>query len=312
VRRILDSEKVEVFVSGSSAALLSREVATSMRGRGWEVVIHPFGFEEVLRHAGASTARPRTPAERSAMERALLDYLAAGGFPEAQGLDPESRRRILVDYVDVAMMRDVLERHGVSHAAALRWLVRHLLGNAAAMFSVEKFHAALRSQGFAVAKNTVHDMLGFLEDCFLVRTVWLDTPSERRRMVNPRKAYPIDPGLIPVFDRTGRSNVGRALEAAVLLELERRGCEVSYVRTPAGHEVDFLVRLPGGGKELIQVTADARDPATAEREVRALVGAGTEHPGAELRILALTRDGFPARVPAGIRVQAACDWLLEA
>ena len=46
-------------------------------------------------------------------------------------------------------------------------------------------------------------------------------------MVNPRKAYPVDPGLNPVFDRTGRANLGHALETAVLLELERRGCEVT-------------------------------------------------------------------------------------
>ena len=310
VRRILDSEKVEVFLSGSSAALLSREVATSMRGRGWKVLIHPFGFEEALLHAGAPTARPRTAAARSSMERALLDYLSVGGFPEVQGLAPETRRSLLVDYVDVAMMRDVMERHGVTHASALRWLVRHLLGNAAGRFSVEKFHAALRSQGFAVAKNTVHEMLGFLEDCFLVRTVWLDTPSERRRMVNPRKAYPIDPGLIPVFDPAGRAHPGRALETVVRLELARRGCAVAYVLTGSGHEVDFLARRLDGGRELIQVSADARDPGTADREIRALVEAGEEHRGAGLRLLTLTRDGFPRSVPKGIRVQAAHDWLL--
>jgi predicted AAA+ superfamily ATPase len=52
IRRILDTEKVEVLISGSSAALLSREITTAMRGRAWEVVIHPFGFEEYLRHHG--------------------------------------------------------------------------------------------------------------------------------------------------------------------------------------------------------------------------------------------------------------------
>ncbi len=66
------------------------------------------------------------------------------------------------------------------------------------------------------------DWLGYLEDCFLVRIVWMESASERQRMVNPRKAYPVDPGLIPVFDRTGRANLGHAPETAVLLELERR------------------------------------------------------------------------------------------
>jgi len=53
----------------------------------------------------------------------------------------------------------------------------------------------------SISKNTVHLLLGYLEDCFLLRTVWIEADSERRRMVNPRKAYPVDPGLIPLFDR---------------------------------------------------------------------------------------------------------------
>ena len=297
---MLDSEKVEVFLSGSSAALLSRELATAMRGRAWEVLIHPFSFEEVLRHLGhALSPQPDfvSAAERSALERAFLDYLAAGGFPEAQGLDAATRHRLLSDYVDVAMMRDVVERHGVTNVAGLRWLVRHLLGNAAGMFSVEKFYAALKSQGLSISKDTVHQLLEYLEDCFLVRTVWVDAASVRRRMVNPRKAYPVDPGLIPVFDPSARANVGHALETAVLVELERRGMSVAYVRTPEGHEVDFLARRPGGEPELIQVCADATSAKAAERELRALEEAGKLVPDATKRLLTLTRDSVPARVP---------------
>jgi predicted AAA+ superfamily ATPase len=313
VRRLLDAEKVEVFLSGSSAALLSREIATAMRGRAWEVPIYPFGFDEALRHQGrALPAQPDFLAaqERSAIERAFLDYLEAGGFPEAQGLDATTRHRLLRDYVDVAMMRDVVERHGVTNVAGLRWLVRHLLGNAATMFSVEKFYRALKSQGMSISKDTVHQLLGHLEDCFLVRTVWIDAASERRRMVNPRKAYPVDPGLIPVFDRTGRGNVGHALETAILIELERRGMSVTYVRTQEGHEVDFLARRPGGGEELIQVTVDATDAATAERELRALAEAGRLYPKATKRVLTLTGDRLPAQVPPGVIAQPAYEWLL--
>ncbi len=313
VRRVLDSEKVEVFVSGSSAALLSRELATAMRGRAWEVVIHPFSFEEALRHRGqAVPARPDflAAAERSALERAFLDYLAAGGFPEAQGLDAATRQRLLSDYVDVAMLRDVVERHGVSNVAGLRWLVRHLLGTAAGLFSVEKFYAALRSQGLSISKDTVHQLLGYLEDCFLVRTVWVEAASERQRMVNPRKAYPVDPGLIQVFDRTGRANLGHALETAVLVELERRGMRVTYVRTPQGHEVDFLARRPTGEDELIQVCADATDAATAERELRALDEAGRLYPKATKRLLTLTRDALPPGAPPEIVAQPAYEWML--
>ena len=210
------------------------------------------------------------------------------------------------------MLRDVVERHGVTNVAGLRWLVRHLLGNAAGMFSVEKFYRALQSQGLSVSKDTLHQLLSHLEDCFLVRTVWMEAESERQRMVNPRKAYPVDPGLIPVFDRTGRANLGHALETAVLLELERRGCSVTYVRTPEGREVDFLARAPTGERELIQVSADMAEPATAERELRALAEAAQLFPKAGTRLLTLTRDRAPSEVPPGITVQPAYEWMLAA
>lgn len=311
-RRLLDSERIDLFLSGSSAKLLSREVATSMRGRAVEAVVYPFSFREYLRHHGREPKKAPgrlTKAERSSLERDLLDYLRTGGFPEAQGLDARGRQELLKGYVDVVLLRDVIERHAVSHPLALRWLVRQLLGNPAGSFSVHKFYADLKSQGMAVAKDTLHAYLGHLEDAFLVRAVSLATDSERRRMVNPRKIYPIDPGLIPLFDRSGKANLGHALETCVLLELDRRGAEVGYVHTHGGREVDFLARHPAGRKELIQVCASLDDPATREREIRALVEAAADYPRAARSLIALD---IPAAfdIPTGIALHRAADWMI--
>jgi predicted AAA+ superfamily ATPase len=120
----------------------------------------------------------------------------------------------------------------------------------------------------------------------------------------------VDPALIPLFDRSGRSNVGHALETAVLIELERRRIEATYVRTPSGYEVDFLASDPEGNEELLQVCADASDPETAERELRALREAGDLFPRAKKRLLTLTRDGSPADVDEDVHVQPAYAWML--
>jgi len=311
-RRLLDTEQVELFISGSSARLLSREVATSMRGRAMEALVHPFSFREYLRHLGREPVREpaRLPkAARSALEKDLREYLTGGGFPEAVGAAARDRFELLRGYVDVALLRDVVERHAVSHPVALRWMMRHLLGNAAGLFSVNKFHSDLRSQGIPVAKDTLHAYLGYLEDAFLIRTVSVASDSERRRMVNPRKVYPIDPGLIPVFDRSGRANLGHALETCVLVELERCGAEVAYVRTASGFEVDFLARYPEGREALIQVCADLGDPATRERKTRALVEAAKEHRRATRHLIGLDPES-PSDLPAGVTVHAASAWLL--
>lgn len=313
VRRLLDTEKVELFLSGSSARLLSREVATSMRGRAMEVLVHPFSLRETLRHRGAepmSAWRDLPKASRSTLEKYFRAYLTEGGFPESQGVPARDRASLLRTYVDVAILRDVIERHNVTNPAALRWLQRHLLGNPAGTFSVQKFFDTLKSQGLPVGKNTLHDYLAHLEDAFLVRTVSMHTASERQRMVNPRKAYPIDPGLISLYERTGRINLGHALETAVFLELERRGCETDYVRTRDGYEVDFFARNPEGDATLIQVCTDVSDPATYEREIRALTAAAAEYRGAIP--LLLTFDTLPPRspLPKPLRWQPAIAWLL--
>lgn len=311
-RRLLDTEKVELFLSGSSARLLSREVATSMRGRAMEAVVLPFSFRESLRHAGREPQRPTerlTKAERSALDKALLDYLRNGGFPEAQGLDARNRTMLLNGYVDAVLLRDVVERHAVSQPTTLRWMVRQLLGNAGGNFSIQKFHADLRSQGIAVAKETLHAYLGHLEDAFLLYSLGIATSSEQRRRVNPRKVYPIDMGLTPLFDRSDKANAGHALETAVALELQRRGAEVGYVRTSNGFEVDFLARFPDGQHQLIQVCAQLDAPETLARELRALEDARSEYPRAACLLIALH---LPSRLalPEGVSVLSALHWLL--
>lgn len=314
IRRMLDNERVELFLTGSSAALLSREIATSMRGRAWEVAIHPFAFDEALHHSGVDVpndASTMTAAARSRLEHAFIEYLRAGGFPEVQGHDESTRRRMLTDYVDVAILRDVVERHGVTNIVGLRWLVRQLLSNAGGKFSVEKFHATLKSLGITISRDTVHQLLAHLQDCFLVRTVWIEAESERKRMVNPRKSYPIDSGLIPLFDRTRRANIGHALETMVLIELERRRCDVTYLRTEDGYEVDFFVRMPSGERELIQVCADASSHETAEREIRAMQSAANQYPDAQCRLLTLTMSGLLTQQHDGIIAEPAYAWMLR-
>jgi len=313
VRRVLDTEQVEVVVSGSSARLLSREVHTSLRGRGLATVIRPFSFREFLRHRGEEPqqeAREWRPATRSLVERRFREFLAEGGFPETQGVDAALRIELLQGYVDTVLFRDVVERYGVTQVAALRWLVRHCLRNPAGSFSVHRLHRDLKAQGHGVGKDAVHEMLAHLLDAFLVSAVTLATESERQRNSNPRKLYPADTGLIRAFDASGRANLGQALETAVFNELERRGAEVGYVKTGNGLEVDFLARYPAAGEELIQVCADASAPETLARELRALAEAAQLHPRATRRLLVVDRDAL-ARVNAPeVEVQPASEWLL--
>lgn len=317
VRRILDTETIELYLSGSSAKLLSREIATSMRGRALEAIVTPFSFREMLRHYGALPKEPSqrwTKAQRSELHHQLVQYLAQGGFPEVQSLlAPEQARErsaLLSSYVDVVLLRDVIERHNLSQPQVLRWLVQQLLGNAAGAFSVNKFFNDLKSRGVAVGKERLHEYLAHLEDTFLVTSISIASESERRRQVNPRKSYPVDTALSALFDPAGKPNTGHALETVVLHECLRRGMQIAYVRTAQGYEVDFLATRYDGQTTLIQVCTDINDKATFERETRALQEAQAEHPAAQCLLIVMEPPTRPVDIP-GIQIVLAVDWLLE-
>ena len=171
-------------------------------------------------------------------------------------------------------------------------------------------HNALKSQGLHVGKDKMYEYLDHLEDAFLVRLVAMHTDSERQRAVNPRKAYPIDTGLIQVYERGGQQHQGHALETVVLLELERRGYAAGWVRVGADSEVDFFAERVGAPPLLIQVCLESDSETTWNREVRSLQSA-LEHYG-DSRAILLTLDPSPPTrpLPAGIEWRSAADWLL--
>ena len=313
VHRLVEAKDVEVIVSGSSAKLLSQEVATAVRGRLLEVLVHPFSFREALRHAGVDPVgawHGLDPAERAALDARLREYLTTGGFPEAQGVHLRDRARLLTGYVDTMVLRDVIERHRVSNPTALRALQRHLLSTPGGGFTVHKFYNFLKSQGTPVGKDTLHAYLGHLQDAFLVRVLDMHSASEKQRMVNPRKVYPVDAGLIPLYEQPGREHRGRALETAVLLELERREYAVTWLRVDTDREVDFFATRPGDSSLLVQVCMDTTDHSTWDREVRALEVASVTYP--EAVAVLITQDQSPPTrtLPGAMQWYSATEWLL--
>lgn len=312
-RRLLDSENLTLFLSGSSARMLAYELGTSMRGRALPIVIYPFSFREYLRHLGEEPDRPYLrlrKAEQSAVQARLRQYLREGGFPEAVGLQTIDRRELLSSYVDGVILRDIAERYQVNNLGVLRRLVRQLLSNPGTPFSVNKFHNDLRSQGFSVSKDTLHALLGYLEDAFLVRAAPFFAYSQAQQRVHPRKIYPIDTGFIPFYTAPRPFPVGHALETCVMLHLLRRGSEAFYWRTPSGYEVDFVAMTPEGEMQLIQVCVDPTESTVYEREVRALQEATQQFPEASLHLIALETIPTP-EVPAPIQLHDAAAWLLE-
>jgi predicted AAA+ superfamily ATPase len=314
VRRMLDSEKVEIFLSGSSASMLSREVATSMRGRATETVVAPFSFREFLRATDCEPNRDVQllgAAECSTIEAGFEAYLRWGGFPEIQSTKTDRERvELLQSYVDVVLLRDVAERHKVGNLTALRAFVRQLLRSPAQLLSVNKVYRDFRSRGISVSKETLLDYLTYLEDAFLVFTLPLAVGSERRRQTNPRKLYLTDHGLARAHASGSALDRGRMLENIVAGRLLAESMDLGYLLTEAGYEVDFLARDFEGNERLIQVASDVSDPATFEREVRALNAARAEFGQAQAILLSETPPPKGVATPEWLKIVSLWRWLL--
>lgn len=271
LRRVLDSNKVEIYVTGSSAKLLSKEIHTSLRGRTTATEVWPYSFLEYLRSKEITPSGDiATPHERSLLKKELLHYLSHGGFPEAVPLQDPERCQVLQDYVSLVTFRDIVERHEVKNLTLLKHLIRHLLHGVGCPFTINKFYNDKKSQGFHVAKDTLYDYLSYLEDAYLVFPISLHSTSERQRQVNPKKIYAIDPGLVLASSFQQGENFGSLFENLVFLDLRRKSCHVDYYVTSSGHEIDFVARFPNGCTRLIQACYDTASPDTLNRETRAL------------------------------------------
>jgi len=313
IRRLLDTENAQITLTGSSAKLLGREIATTLRGRSLATEIFPFSFRETLRHLKEleNVDSLIGSARRALLINRLRSYLDCGGFPEVQGVNASLRARILQEYVDVVILRDVVERHGISNLAPLRYLIRHLLSSPATAFSVNRFHNDLKSQGIACSKNSLHDYLAHLEDAYLVQSIHLDSRSVRQQQVNLRKIYPIDTGLVRAFHYDTGVDRGRLLETLVFLDLRRRGLQITYFRSEQGFEVDFFARSLEAEPQAIQVAETIADPQTRQRELRALECAMAERHLTRGTLITLDEEERIATAHGPIEVIPAWRWLLR-
>lgn len=313
VRRLLDTEDVQLALTGSSARLLGREIASTLRGRSLTTEIFPFSFREALAHQGLDPGHSHPPGaqKRALYANRLYQYLQQGGFPEVQGVEEPYRYPILQEYVDVVILRDVVERYGVANIVPLRYLIRSLLGAPATLFSINRFHNDLRSQGIACGKNTLHEYLEYLIDAYLIDTVPIHARSVRRRQVNPRKVYAIDPGLALAFRHDAHVDRGRLLENLVYNTLRRQRLEVAYLRTDEGYEVDFHTTAQDGSRQLIQVCESLTDPRTRERELRALFAAMAQCGLDRGRVITPDEAERIEDGPRLVEVLPAWRWLLE-
>ena len=318
-RRVLDTEHVRLHITGSSAKMLSTDVATEFRGRGLAIDVWPFSFAEYARHLGEAAAGVRYPGavDRSKLEALFLRYLHTGGFPGVVAMSDRERVQTLQDYVELVVVRDTVERHLLTNITAVRAFMLTLVQSTGRLFTVNKAYRDLKSRGVGVGKDLLHAVLGHASDACLAFTVGRFSRSVRERAARPRKVYAVDPGLASAVSLATTRDTGARLETAVYLELRRRlgrarDGAIAYYVTQGGHEVDFVVgdAEQGDAAAIVQVCTDLSDPATREREMRALDEAMTELRRDTATLVTLYETG-EEKLPGGtVQIVPAWRWTL--
>lgn len=276
VDRLMRTEKCEVYITGSSAQMLSREIATQMRGRALSWEMFPFSFREFLDFKGIESDGPFSTRKRLTIQKAFAEYWETGGFPEVVGLDRRLRLKTHQGYWGAMLFRDLVERHDISHPKAVTDLAHWLVDNTASLYSINNLTGYLKSLGHKAPKSAVSDYLEWFEDAYVLFTVRIFDASLARTNTNPKKIYCIDHALVTSISSGILVNSGHLLENLVFTALRRVTPDISYFKTKTGREVDFIAQRQDRSRLLVQVCESLADPQTRKRETAALAEAMAE------------------------------------
>jgi len=276
VERLLRTEHCEVYITGSSAQLLSREIATQMRGRALSWEIFPFSFRELLDLRGFQDPLVLSTKQRLLAQKVFAEYWEKGAFPEVIPVDRLLRIKIHQEYFQTMLFKDIIERHNIPHPRAIVDLAHWLVDHTGSLYTINSLHGYLKSLGHKAPKSAIAEYLAWFEDAYFFFTVQIFDASLARRNANPKKIYCIDHSLVVSTSSGILVNSGHLLENLVFVTLRRRFPTIYYYKTAQGREIDFIVPQRKERPVLIQVCETLQNPDTARREVTALQEAMAE------------------------------------
>ncbi|MFH1565007.1 MAG: ATP-binding protein [bacterium] len=259
----LFNDGYKIFVTGSNAKLLSSELATSLSGRHLKFEMYPFSFAEFLTCKKFDIKDFYTTKEQAKIIKFFNDYLDLGGFPEVVISRDENELKQL--YQDI-LIKDLIVRFKIKEVKAFRELAIYLLSNISSNISFNNLKNVLGFNSVTTVKNYIE----YLEEAYLHFTVSKFDYSLKKQIINDKKIYGIDTGLINHVSFAFSQNIGRILENLVFLELKRRDKTIFYHKDK--RECDFLIKQGREIVEAIQVTESLKQD-NQEREIEGLVEA---------------------------------------
>ena len=299
-RRLADS-KYKVFITGSNAKMLSKEIYTTLGGRFIAKEVFPFSFREYLSYNHVTLDRNWEHGEtRSQVVKLFRDYFYYGGFSESFTL--KDKRSWLNALYQKILLGDIISRNDIRNENAIRILVKKLAESVMQPSSLSRIKNVVDSTGTTVARNTLVDYLQLLADAYLVFGVsnFSDKLSDKETF---KKRYFFDNGLLNNFLFEPETKL---LENIVAVNLKQR-YEDDFYFYNKNIEVDFFIPKE---HKAIQVSYNMADDITRQREVKALMKLSDAYTLEKLEIVTWDEDSVIQENGVTIHVLPVWKWLL--
>jgi predicted AAA+ superfamily ATPase len=291
-------KNVDLYITGSNAFMLSSELATLLSGRYVEIRMLPLSFSEYV----------SSFQDKSRLDLIFNDYVRFGSFPYVTELPKQNSRaadEYLAGIYHTVIIKDVVTRKAINHPGRVIDTAKFIFDNIGNLMTYKKIADAMSSGGRITDSRTIETYLSALEESFIIYPAERFDLKGKKLLRTQKKYYVIDTGLRrAILGSDAFSDIGRALENIVYLELLRRGLTV-FIGKAGDIEVDFIARGSDGEISYYQVAYTAKERTTLDRELASLQAVKDNH-----RKYLITGDVEPKVSFGGIEKVNLIDWLL--
>ena len=301
IRRLHNDQK-KIYLSGSNASMLSKELGTHLTGRNIPFSLYPFSFSEFVqfkKHSYNSLERLTTE-QKSKLKRLFNEYLEKGGFPEYLQTGKDEYLKAVYENI---LYRDIVTRYHLPQEKPIKEVIYYAVSNIGKEISFN----SIRKLTELTSATTIREYFEYLENSYLAFLISRYNPSLKKQIYTNKKIYFVDTGMARILGFRTSDDIGRMLENIVFLHLKRQNKEIYFHKEK--YECDFLIRKGINIIQAIQVTYHIRE--NKEREINGLLEALTTYKLKEGLLLTHDTEGELTEQKKKIIIKPVWKWLLE-